>query len=422
MKLKYAGILIILVLFSNVICGQDFWELLSFPDTTHIRCIAVDENENIFIGAGGNGLFGGVYHSSNMGVTWEVVLNSDSFSVQSIAIDENGIIYIGKTGFNTFMISENSGDTWEAINLPAFGNIVKILPHKSDTLFISTWEDNGALLLRSTDLGENWDSIFTSNRVSEYISDILVSNSGVIYISLTAYHQNMGGIYKSLDGGDNWEFIGLLNHQVTSLDLNNFNDLFAGSWGGLTDTTSSGLFVLRDENENWDTLLAGPQVSDMAINSENHIYLAGSGPNGVVRSIDDGENFELINDGLPEGAMRNLFIDDYHYIYVTNLSTLARSINPTVSIFEEFSDSQMKYWSIYPNPTCDILNIVPKKDIHDYKIKNVVVYNLFGGIVKSWNSITDETCAINLNGLATGTYFLEINSSNYRTITKIIIN
>lgn len=423
MKNTFLNIFIILSIgcFNKTI-SQDFWEQLYFPDTTHIRCISVDENDQIFIGAGGNGMYGGVFRSFDMGNSWEVVLSTGDFTVQEIAINEIGDIYIGKTGFDIFMVSEDKGESWDAISLPAYGNIVKILPYKTDTLYVSTWEDNGALLLRSTDRGESWDSIFTSNKASEYVSDVLISNSGDIYISLTAFQENMGGVFKSADNGINWEFIGLFNHQITSLAFNGFSDLFAGSWGGLTDTTSAGLFVLRYGEEKWEDLTADSPVSDIVINSENHIYFSGTWPNGVVRSLNDGDSFELIIDGLPEGEMRSLFEDHDTYLYVINFTTLAKSINPTVSISEEYLMSPMKIWTIYPNPANDILNIKSNHNIHDYEINKVVVYNAFGSIVKTLNTFHDSNYAIDVSDLCRGTHFIEICSSEFRTITKIIIN
>jgi len=419
MKLKYAGILVLLLLFSNVTNGQDFWEQLSFPDSSSIFSIAVNVQQEIYIGSGS-----GIYSSDSDGSNWKF-LGLENRIVHSIAINSNGDIYAGTSQspqIDGLYRSSDGGETWESVlpDIGVYGNILALLVD-GDTLFASLWM-GGAAVVRSTNNGLTWELVFYTENTSEYATDIVKSNSGDIYLSLTAFQENMGGVYKSEDGGDNWEFIGLFNYMVSSLAINDSNDVFAGSWGELSDDAWSGLYVLRHGELEWETLLTAPQVSDIVINSENHIYLAGSGPNGVVRSLDNGENFELINDGLPEGVMRNLFVDDYHYIYVTNLSTLAKSINPTVSIFEEFSTSPMNNWSIYPNPTHGILNIAPKNDNHDYKIKNVVVYNLFGGTVKFWNSIPDETCTINLKGLATGTYFLEINSSNYRTITKIIIN
>jgi len=90
------------------------------------------------------------------------------------------------------------------------------------------------------------------------------------------------------------EFAGLFNFMVSSLACNSSNDPFAGVWGW-AGNAFPGLFVLRNGQTDWDTLIGSPQVSDVVVNSEGDIYFTSAWPLGVVRSLNNGQTFELIN-------------------------------------------------------------------------------------------------------------------------------
>jgi photosystem II stability/assembly factor-like uncharacterized protein len=202
MKPTFTFLLLILLLPLPRLYAQDFWETLPFPDTAHVRCMAVNNQGHIFIGAGSNNTIGGIYRSIDGGLNWEFIFNMGDFSVLSIAINVNGYIYIGKTGFNQFQVSTDNGETWEEIILPSVGNILKIHCHGTDTIYVSRWADFGACLLRSPNSGQTWEEIFsTVNHSSEHVKDIAISESGTIYLGLKSYQPDMGGVYKSEDNG-----------------------------------------------------------------------------------------------------------------------------------------------------------------------------------------------------------------------------
>ena len=379
---KIFFLLLIFIAIPLLSFSQEYWEQLYFPDTADITCLAVNNVGDLFVGTGSNQTTGALYRSTDSAESWELLFENGDFSVNSISLNNQGTIYISKGGFTKILTSTDNGDSWDTIQYPSYitANIGNIEASGVDTLFISTAFNNGVILFRSYDNGNSWDSIFTTHHnTSESIQKILISpNPNIIYLALSGHLENMGGVYKSADGGDTWEFIGLYNYMVTSLALNNAGDLFAGSYGGLADTAMQGIYVLRAGNENWQGL-SYPQVNDIIIISEDEIFCSTAWPNGVVRSTDNGNTFELINEGLASGEMRDLAIDNSGYIYVTNLSSLNRTINPTVSINEKMIDLYSNDLEIYPNPASSSLFIKPN---HPFSNKQNLEINIFSSLGK----------------------------------------
>ena len=428
-KLLLALIIIINFCLVNLSYAQDFWEQLYFPDSSRIFCIAVNEDSHIFIGAGGNNS-GDVYRSVNDGTSWDF-LEIENRTVYSIAVNTNGDIYAGTSQGLTsegdyiggLYRSIDDGDTWEVVvpDIGVYGNIL-VIKAWGDTLFASIG-GSGASVVRSTDNGETWELWFSTDNLTEYASDIIRSNSGTIYIGLRGYYEGMGGVYKTEDDGETWVFLGLYNHMVSSLALNSSNDLFAGSWGWLDETASSGLFVLRNGEEEWDDLVPEHSpLTDIIINSDNHIYFSSLWPDGVTRSIDNGESFELIKEGLPDGLMQDLCLNESGYIYVTNGSTLAKSINPTVSIQESNVELQTKRWKVYPNPANDMLNIKPINKIERSAIVKINIYNTAGRLIlTSECSNLSEHYHLNITDLPSGLYIVEVVSNDFKNRIKFIV-
>ncbi len=417
------ALLVFLIGFTSSLFSQDFWEELYFPDSTNILSIAINTQSDIFIGAGKNGGTGGIYRSSDSGQMWEF-LGMPEHIFRAMAINSNGDIYAGSSQspqYGGLFRSIDNGETWVSIlpEIGVYGNIVHILP-LGDTIFVSIWM-GGAAVIRSTDNGQTWELVFATNNSSEYVTDILKSNTGELFISLTGYFENMGGVYKSGDGGENWKFIGLFNYMITSLAMNSSNDLFAGSWGYLSGSASSGFYVLRNGEEEWDELYQFSQVQDVVISSEDHIYFSSSMPNGVIRSLDNGRTFEFINEGLPEGPMGQLSIDNHGFIYLTTTflsNFLAKSINPTVSI-PEFNPNPL---NLYPNPVTNSLNVSGFNSYGNPVLVKIKIYNSLGVKIRTKTvGIINDQLVLDLGDLSSGFYLVFLSFENHEITQRIII-
>lgn len=389
--------------------AQDFWEELPVHDSLHIQCIAVNNNNHLFISSGSATTNSGLYRSTDGGQNWELIFDNGEIRINPIEINPDGEIYIGKGGFDPLRVSYDNGDTWDSLFYPGTGDFSAMYSPGHDTLFVG-----GAYLLRTYDNAGTWDTIFTTENGTEYIKDIIQTQSGDMYIALTAYFPDRGGVYKSTDGGDNWEFSGMFNYMMSSLAENSEGDVFAGARGILQSGLSPGLFVLRKGENEWECLISGHQISDVAINSENHIYCSVESSLGVIRSLDNGQNFEIVNEGLPPGPRGKMAIDELDYIYViaeSSSHSLHRTINPTVSITEGYVTSPTQLLIIYPNPSREYLFIKNMPDGDG--APNIRIYNELGLLVLQTEAEVDfNHVLLNVNLLRPGYYILEIYNDN----------
>ena len=237
------------------------------------------DRETYYFGATG----GGVWKTRNGGVTWANV--SDGYfggSVGAVAVSEwdPNVIYVG-LGEKTvrgnvspgdgMWKSTDAGDTWSRIGLEDSQHIsrVRIHPKNPDLVYAAVMghlfgpnEQRG--VYRSADGGETWENVlFVSDEVGAVDLAMDPTNPRILYASFwrikrTPYSLESGGegsgIWKSVDGGDNWteltnneglptETIGISGIAVSPTNNKNVYAIIEAEEGGI--------FRSRDGGETW---------------------------------------------------------------------------------------------------------------------------------------------------------------------------
>jgi photosystem II stability/assembly factor-like uncharacterized protein len=178
---------------------------------------------------------GGVWKTVDAGENWSNI--SDGFfgagSIGAIAVAESdtNVVYVG-TGSNAprgnisagdgVYKSTDSGGTWSHIGLKQAGQISRIRIHPSNPDLVYTavlgnifgpGEERG--IFRSKDGGANWEKVlYISDRTGAVDLTMDVSNPRILYAAVWTAERKPwtlisgseeGGIYKTIDGGDTWE-------------------------------------------------------------------------------------------------------------------------------------------------------------------------------------------------------------------------
>ena len=208
------------------------------------------------------------------------------------------------------------------------GRITDVLLHPTDQNIIYVGASVGGIW-KSEDQGLTWSPIFEEYgtltighlAISASNPDILYAGTGEANGSATSGAFFGNGIYKSEDGGESWIHLGLEQSQhigriaVNPLDPNTVFVAAAGALYGKDD--NRGLYRTTDGGDSWEKVLF---VSDstsvidvvMDIAGPNVLYAAtwerirkpwgrtyGGLTSGIWRSLDNGDTWEELTNGLP---------------------------------------------------------------------------------------------------------------------------
>jgi photosystem II stability/assembly factor-like uncharacterized protein len=190
---------------------------------------------------------------------------------------------------------------------------------------------------KSTNGGTSWEPIFDDAGVGS-IGDIGIapSNSNVVYVGTGEANSQRSssygdGVYRSLDGGKTWEHVGLRESQHVGrivVHPENPDVVYVAAVGPLWAAGGQrGLFKSVDGGANWNAVLTLDEhtgVTDVVMDPSNPdvLYAAsyqrerrafgfiGGGPgSGIWKSADAGETWTRLTRGLPEGDMGRIGLD-----------------------------------------------------------------------------------------------------------------
>ncbi|PIU09090.1 MAG: hypothetical protein COT31_00705 [Candidatus Moranbacteria bacterium CG08_land_8_20_14_0_20_34_16] len=196
----------------------------------------------------------------------------------------------------SFWKSEDAGKTWMAKNKGiGKANIkdvdilsVALNPYDSKNIFVGLKKGG---ILRTTDGGENWEF---ANFQSEKVYGLAVDpeNGKTLYVS--AVWKKIGKIFKSADKGETWEEIysspaeGAIVISLT-VDKKNHNVIYA-------TTNQNEILRSQDGGVQWSQVyLAGEPVLDVCLDSKNSdLFYFITIDGKIFRTQNKGEKFEEI--------------------------------------------------------------------------------------------------------------------------------
>jgi photosystem II stability/assembly factor-like uncharacterized protein len=196
---------------------------------------------------------GGVWKTTDYGITWNNVSDgyfpTPSIGAISVALTNPDIVYVGTgsdgmrsnviTGKGMFK-STNGGKKWEFIGLKETGHIgaVEVHPTNPDIVYVAaigqafgTNEERG--IFRTKDGGKNWDKIlYHSDSIGFSDLELVPKKPNIVYAAAwkaqrtpwtidSGGNNAEGGIYKSKNGGKDWEKLenGLPQGLIGKIDL-----------------------------------------------------------------------------------------------------------------------------------------------------------------------------------------------------------
>src|SRR6056300_781881 len=205
---------------------------------------------------------------------------------------ENDNVWYVAVGSGGVWKTENAGTTWSPIfdDQPTYTTGCIVLdPSNPEIVWVGSGENVGGRhvaygdgVYRSLNGGNTWENM--GLKKSEHISEIIIhpDNSDVVWVAAQGPLWNKGdqrGLYKTTDGGRSWKKV-----------------LGDDQWTGVTD------IVIDPRN---------PQVLYAATWDRHRTVAAlmGGGPGtAIYRSVDGGENWTKLTNGLPKSNMGKIGI------------------------------------------------------------------------------------------------------------------
>ncbi len=208
------------------------------------------------------------------------------------------------------------------------GRLTDVEMHPSNMETIYAAAASGGIF-KTIDLGANWEPIF-DDALSLSIGDIAIapSDPDIIYVGTGEANAGGGsqsydgvGLYKSIDGGDTWEFIGLgQSRNIGRMVVHPQNPeiVYVAAMGNLfADSPDRGIYKTIDGGLSWENILYVSDSTggiDVVIHPDNPdtVFAAmwervrrpnrrsyGGWTCGIHRTIDGGQTWTELDNGLP---------------------------------------------------------------------------------------------------------------------------
>ena len=206
---------------------------------------------------------------------------------------------------------------------------------KPYTFFMGT---TGGGVWKTTDAGNNWKNISDGQITVGSIGAISVSESdeNVIYVGTGSADPrgniSIGnGIYKSVDSGENWEFIGLPKAGLIGkieIHPRNSDIVYVAALGNIFGPNAErGVYKTIDGGKNWEKVYfisnkTGARDVEINPDNENEILASfwtvqrkpwtlvdGSDEGGVFMSKDAGKSWKKLTEGLPKGLTGKIQVE-----------------------------------------------------------------------------------------------------------------
>ncbi|MEM9895297.1 MAG: hypothetical protein AAF789_02910 [Bacteroidota bacterium] len=363
--------------------------------------VVTDQPDVIYAGAAS----GGLWKSTSGGIGWEPVFNDQTTaSIGAVAIQQSNpsVVWVG-TGEGNPRNSLNGGDgiyrtldggkSWQRMGLEKTRHIHRIVIHPDDpkTVYVAA-------------IGSPWGE-----------------------------HEERG-IYKTSDGGENWERVLFTNIRTGAADLvmdpSNPNKLIAAMWEHKRDPwffksggPGSGLYITFDGGKTWEKKTdedglpkgeLGRIGLAIAPSQPDIVYaLVEAKKNALYRSEDGGFKWKKVNDGTDIGNRPFYYSDIYvDPVNENRVYSIFTYVNVSVDGGKSFTELMPAYgvsngvhpdhhaWYIHPsNPAYIIngndggLNIskdrgktwrfidnLPVGQFYHIAVDNELPYNIYGGM------------------------------------------
>ncbi len=328
-----------------------------------------------------NSGFAGLYRSTDSGTSW--TLMSSSPNILGWALDGSDV----------------GGQGW-------YDLAVAVSPFNADELYtggVDNW--------KSTDGGATW-TIISMWYGGTFAAEVHADQHDLWFIpgTNTLYVGNDGGVYKTVDGGSTWTWLGngLKTTQFYRLGLSATDParLIAGAQDNGTKLLTSG---------GWDDVIGGDGMEGIVDYTNANIMYGSLYYGNILKSVNGGSNFSSITGSITESGG---WITPY-VMHPTNHSTLFAGY---VNVWKTTdAGSSWSPISTFGSGNLDIVEVAPSNPQIIYAGQNATLRRTTDGGA-TWNLLTTPAGAGSITALAikpTNPDSIWVTSSGYSAGNKV---
>ncbi|MCI0698431.1 hypothetical protein L0337_41340 [candidate division KSB1 bacterium] len=277
--------------------GDGIWRSIG-PFGVDVTAVAVaPANPNILFTAT---TMGNVYRSDNAGMSWERAATLGT-TVRTLSFHPTDprIVYAGLDLLGVQKTSDG-GETWTAtgtgLESDPFVYALAIHPADPNIIFAGTFRSIGTGgVYKSTNGGSNWQTSRVG-MADEFVLSVAI-NPNQPNIVYAGTFSGSDVLYKSTNGGESWtpSNNGLSRTAVFAIVIHPQQS------ETLYVATSSGIYKSTDGGANWRAMnngLTNLDVRALIMPPQSPEVLYASGASGIFKTTDGGQSWALMNSGL----------------------------------------------------------------------------------------------------------------------------
>jgi hypothetical protein len=393
---------------------------MSKGNTDIVRAITGDGNGNLYASSWTRG----VYRSTDHGMSW-MFSGLAGRRVTCLSIAPDGSVYglSMNQNFSYIHRSTDNGLTWSDVfegsfplNFAGGGEIVYPDDGSIVTAFSVTIGplvgNVGTYVFRSTDSGVNWTQ--TQVLGSGFVGGMIITDDNRILLGTS-----LGGVVFSPNNGLSFQnfptFHSIFIRTILKDDL---SSIYVGDAYGLNRSTDNGLSFTDIGHHS-----SGIGMKTACVSSDGELFVSMDSKD-VFYSDDKGNNWRLINEGLPVGTyfLKLNSIGGKIYGGTNNAGVMVYDI-PT-GIYNQIQNAtEFELIQNYPNPFNPATNlefVLPESEFVSLKIYDALGKEI-ETLVNESRSAGKYTVKFDGYGLQSGVYFYKIEAGSFVQIKKMIL-
>jgi photosystem II stability/assembly factor-like uncharacterized protein len=259
-----------------------------------------------------NASIGGVFLSNDDGVNWQKISAAITGGAFSITTAFNRVFAFFSND-EKIRFTDNDGSTWTAGNgLPA-GIVISGFQANGSTMFAG----GISAIYKSTDGGENWQHSSQGIPITTYSRSVDVAPNGSLLAT------TFRGMYRSSDNGQSWSIAsnGIAKEVLSASDM-------AINGARIFLVGAGSVFTSDNGGDTWTEPQAGMEPGASFFNiaqAGNELFLAGQ--NSLYKSGNNGNNWTFLSDNLPETGFAFTLENDGTDLYLGRSTGVIKSVD-----------------------------------------------------------------------------------------------